>query len=152
MKKQRQAAIRRMLDSGSVNSQGELVRLLGEDGFRVSQSTVSRDLREMGVTRGRDAGGKPRYGGKHAGGGSNDSALSRMAPLFLLTVETSGNLAVVKTEPGNAQGLAAAIDAAGVDGVVGTVAGDDTILVVCSEKTGSAEIRKKLLYYAMSQG
>ena len=132
-------------------SQGQLVRLLAEGGFDVSQTTVSRDLKELGLVRLRGPGGQVRYGSAviPGDGGGDDSGLKRMAPQFLLAVEPTGNLVVVKTSPGNAQGLAAALDAARLDGVSGTVAGDDTVLVVCSDGGDSGEISRKMMEYAL---
>lgn len=154
MKKQRQATIVKRIKSGVVTSQLQLVEMLRRDGFRVSQTSVSRDLKELGIAKGRDCGGTVRYG-EPAGfqpAAQTDAEFKRMAAGFLLTAEASGNLVVVKTSPGNAQGLAAALDAAALDGTAGTVAGDDVILVVCSEGFDSRKVKKKLLSYAVDQG
>jgi transcriptional regulator of arginine metabolism len=149
MKRQRQAAIRKAVEAGAVRSQRELVRLLARQGFEVSQTTVSRDLQELGLARGRDRHGI-RYGDASSLGETRelDGALKRSAPQSLLSVEATGNLVVVRTTPGSAQGLAWALDAATLKGVAGTVAGDDTILVVCSAGADSKRIGKKLLQYA----
>jgi transcriptional regulator of arginine metabolism len=153
MKQQRQAAIRKAVDAGAVKSQDELVRLLARQGFKVSQTTVSRDLRELGLARGRDRRGGIRYGDAASLGETRelDGVLKRAAPQSLLSVEPTGNLVVVRTTPGSAQGLAWALDAASLKGVAGTVAGDDTILVVCSAGADSKRIGKKLLQYATDQ-
>lgn len=153
MKRQRQKAIQKAVKDGKVKSQSELVRLLARQGFDVSQTTVSRDLRELGLARGRDPRGTLRYGEvqRKGGGSPDDAALRRTAPMALLTTEPTGNLVVVKTSPGNAQGLAWAIDAAELKGVAGTVAGDDTILVVCSENMDSNKTSKRLMQYALDK-
>jgi len=150
MKRQRQEVIQKAIRSGTVKNQQELVQLLSREGFKVSQTTVSRDLRELGLARARDAGGELGYRLKGAEG-ADDRELGRRAPLALLSTEATGNLVVVKTSPGNAQGLAWAIDAAAMKGVAGTVAGDDTILVVCSAGTDSSKIGKKLMQYALDE-
>ena len=153
MKRQRQEIILKAVRGGTVKSQRELVTLLSRHGFEVSQTTVSRDLQELGLARGRDRLGVVRYGDAPALSGSSggDSVLRSTAPLALLATEATGNMVVVKTSPGNAQGLAWAIDAAALKGIAGTVAGDDTILVVCSAGIDSKKISKKLMQYALDK-
>ena len=152
MKTQRQEAIRRIVRSGLVSSQKDLVEALRADGFDVSQTTVSRDLGELGLTRLREAGGRARYAEPGGSAGADDSALRRTAPQVLLRVEPTGNIVVVRTQPGGAQALAWAIDAASLPGVAGTVGGDDTIMVVCSAGTSSRSVGKALMGYALEQG
>lgn len=150
MKRQRQAAIMDLVRSGGVRSQGQLVDMLRETGFEVSQTTVSRDIKELGLSKGTDGEGLACYGNAEAltGRSSAEGLLRSMAAQFLLGAEPTGNLVVLRTSPGNAQGLAAALDAAELKGVVGTVAGDDTILVVCSEGADSKAISRRIEGYA----
>ncbi|MDD5748453.1 MAG: arginine repressor [Actinomycetota bacterium] len=148
MKKQRQEFIRKKIRNSSIRSQKELVDALKKEGFNVSQSTVSRDLGEIGFAKLRGENGKCHYEEIENEGHSMDNALKRLAPDFLLEAEKSGNIVVVKTLPGNAQGLAAALDRARLEGITGTVAGDDTIIVVCSENADASNIRKMLMDYA----
>lgn len=153
MKRQRQEAILRAVRGGAVRSQRELLALLSQQGFEASQTTVSRDLRELGLSRSRDSAGELRYG-TEAGAGRRaraDDALRRSAPASMLSAEATGNIVVVKTNPGGAQSLAWAIDAASLDGVAGTVAGDDTILVVCSEWADGSRISDRLMKYALDK-
>ena len=147
MKKQRQAAIMKAVSSGRISSQSQLADILADQGFEASQTTVSRDLRELGL-------GKLSRGGQtvYAGGQGQpltipDDAFRRLAPQMLLSAEATGNIVVLKTPIGNAQGLAAALDGAGFKGIAGTVAGDDTIFVVCSQGAGSNTMKKRLLSY-----
>ena len=151
MKRQRQAAIVKAVRSGEVSSQKDIVEALRSAGFDVSQTTVSRDLGELGLTRSRESGGAARYAEPGARSGAGDQALRRTAPQVLHTVEPTGNIVVVKTQPGGAQALAWAIDAAGLPGVAGTVGGDDTIMVVCSKGTSSARLGEMLMSYALEQ-
>jgi transcriptional regulator of arginine metabolism len=151
VKRQRQAAISKIVKSGRVHNQKDLVAALRMEGFEVSQTTVSRDLTELGLARLREAGGA-RYAEPAAPAATTDAALRRTAPQFLLTVEPTGNIVVVRTQPGNAQGLAWAIDTAGLPGVAGTVGGDDTILVVCSQGASSKKVSERLMRYALEQG
>ncbi|MBN2168050.1 MAG: arginine repressor [Actinobacteria bacterium] len=152
MKRQRQAAILKWINSSSVKSQNDLVEALRSDGFEASQTTVSRDLRELGVmkTRGSEGGLKYASGESGVPHDEAETALRRMANQFLLSAEPTSNMVVIKTLPGTAQGVAAAIDAMDKEGIAGTVAGDDTILVVCSEGFDSEIIGAKLIEYTKS--
>jgi transcriptional regulator of arginine metabolism len=152
MKAQRQAAVLKIVRSGEVKNQAELVAALRAEGFDVSQTTVSRDLGELGLTRLRASGGGARYVEPSGAGAADDSALRRNAPQVLLSVEPTGNLVVVRTQPGGAQGLAWAIDTAALPGIAGTVAGDDTIMVVCSAGVSSKKTGERLMAYALDQG
>jgi transcriptional regulator of arginine metabolism len=153
MKRQRQNAILKAVRTGKVKSQAELVDLLARQGFEASQTTVSRDLRELGVTRGRSSDGTLRYGDASSlsHGEDRNAALRRVAPVAMLSVEATANLVVVKTSPGNAQGLAWAIDNASLGGIAGTVAGDDTIFVACSKGTDGAKVGRMLMKYALDK-
>lgn len=131
-----------------VRSQPELLAVLGESGISVTQATLSRDLEELGAvkTRGVD-GGAGRYvipedGAPRPAGGT--SRLDRLLGELLLSHSASGNLAVLRTPPGAAQFLASAIDRAALDDVVGTIAGDDTILVVAREGLTGAALADRL--------
>ncbi|MBN1289750.1 MAG: arginine repressor [Actinobacteria bacterium] len=149
MKRQRQAAILKWISSSSIKSQSDLVEALRSDGFEASQTTVSRDLRELGILKTRNSDGGLKYASGEGGlsHGEAEAALRRMAKQFLLSAEPASNMVVIKTLPGTAQGVAAAIDAAGREGIAGTVAGDDTILVVCSEGFDSEIIGARLVEY-----
>ena len=153
MKRQRQAAIREAVNHDQVRSQLELVEVLARRGFKVSQTTVSRDLQELGLAKGRDRGGSIRYSEPFSLAETREDreVLRRSAPEALLSVEATGNLVVVKTTPGSAQGLAWALDSASLEGIAGTVAGDDTILVVCSAGVSSKKIGEMLMGYALDK-
>jgi transcriptional regulator of arginine metabolism len=153
LKRQRQAAILRHLEKEPLASQRQIVEELGREGFEVSQTTVSRDLRELGVVKvtgpESPAGYRP---GPSGGNQETRTLLRRLAPELLLSSEATGNMVVVKTTPGGAQGLAAAMDKAALDGVAGTVAGDDTVLVICSDCVSSEDVRAVLMGIALEQG
>lgn len=153
VKRQRQAVIVELINSSSVTSQHELVEALRDNGYAVSQTTISRDLKELGLNKLRDTKGAPRYTSSELAvpGAESEAALMRMARQFLLSAEKTGNIVVLKTSPGNAQGLAAAIDTMVLEGIAGTVAGDDTVLVVCSEGVDSGKVGDKLIGYTKSQ-
>lgn len=150
MKRKRQGIIREAVRSEAVKNQQELVELLAERGMKVSQTTVSRDLAELGFRRGRDPEGTVRYL-PVSEAEANGKALLEMAPHTLLSAEASGNLVVVKTRPGTSQGLAWALDQAALEGVLGTVAGDDTILIVCEIDAVSAVVADRIIAYGQGK-
>lgn len=132
-----------LISAGKIHSQSDLVRELKKHGFVVTQATASRDLEEIGALRGRGNGGELTYALPH----SADVALSHTLPLpsdLIISVEASANLAVVRTPPGGAQLLASALDRLGNSEIIGTIAGDDTVLVVSRKATGGAALAKEL--------
>lgn len=114
--------------------------MLSERGVRVDQSTVSRDLREMGIVR-LPGGGYALPEGE--GARVEEGEVERGLRTYALSLEPSGNLVVVRTPPGNAHALAVILDRAGLEGVAGTVAGDDTILVVVREGFRAADLARE---------
>ncbi len=136
-----------LIQSGVIHSQTDLVQELKKSGYRVTQTTASRDLEEIGAVRGRNAHGDTVYQIRE----SSDDALSRVNPLpskLILSVDHSANLAVIHTPPGAAQFLASSLDHANLTGVIGTLAGDDTIILVSKKATGGAQLAKELLVFA----
>jgi transcriptional regulator of arginine metabolism len=181
----RQAQIAGILARTAVRSQEELAELLAERGVRVAQTTLSRDLDELGAVRLRGADGalvyalpgepggpgsrpgglagdlaslfghgdEPARGGEGGGpGGAADrdppGRLARIAAEFLLSAEASANLVVLRTPAGAAQFLASAIDHAAWASILGTVAGDDTVLVISRDPAGGPEVAGALLRLA----
>ncbi len=122
----RRRTIRRLLQQQSVQSQTALVALLASEGFDVTQATVSRDLKELGAFKARRDGrlvyviDEPR---------SDGTELASMLDAYALKIDATGNLVVISTPPGAAQVVAGAVDRAGLPGVLGTVAGDDTLFI-----------------------
>lgn len=134
----RRRAIRRLVAKGPVRSQGELVEGLRSMGFPVTQATVSRDLAALGVSK-----DGPSYGFR--GRGSMDSNyLARTISSYVESFASSGNLVVLRTPPGAAQVVAAALDASDLEGVLGTVAGDDTVLVISDHGDGGQMLQSRL--------
>jgi len=140
----RQARIRALIESGPIGSQAELMSHLAREGIFVSQGTLSRDLLDIGAVRTRDNSGALVYAPRGAEAVRSPAAhLSRLAKLSaeaVVSAEASANIAVLKTPPGGAQYLASAIDQAGLAQVVGTIAGDDTVLVVARGSDGGIEL------------
>lgn len=130
-----------LIKAGKISSQSDLVKELKKSGFVVTQTTASRDLDEIGAVRGRNG---------YTIAESDDDSIARSMPLpsdLILSVEASGNLAVVRTPPGGAQFLASSLDHSGISSIIGTIAGDDTVLVVSRKASGGAELAKELLAY-----
>lgn len=142
----RQSRIVAILSSRSVHSQSELAALLADDGVEVTQATLSRDLEELGAVklRGADGGGGvyvvPEDGSPVRGVSGGTERVSRLLSDLLVSTDASANLAVLRTPPGAAHYLASAIDRACLPEVVGTVAGDDTILVIAREPMTGAQL------------
>jgi transcriptional regulator of arginine metabolism len=142
----RQARIVAILTASPVHSQSELAALLAAEGIEVTQATLSRDLEELGAVklRGADGGGGvyvvPEDGSPVRGMAGGTDRLSRLLGELLVSTDASANLAVLRTPPGAAHYLASAIDRAALPEVVGTIAGDDTILVVAREPTTGAQL------------
>lgn len=147
-----------LLGKHKVRSQSALAELLVAEGFSVTQATLSRDLDELGAMRIRDSDGALIYALRSEGGdgaprpatdsGELETRLRRLLGELLVTAEGSANLVVLRTPPGAAQFLASALDHAdrhGVTaGVMGTIAGDDTVLVICRDPLGGPELAKRL--------
>ena len=134
---ERQNAIRQILESGPAGTQRSLVDALIAKGFDATQSSVSRDLRELGAVKTAD-------GYELPGGPSNDNEVANVSGL-LREIETAGpNLTVIKTAIGAAQRVALALDRSGWPEMVGNVGGDDTILVATKNASGQRSLLKKI--------
>lgn len=149
-----------LLNRHSVRSQAELADLLAESGLQVTQGTLSRDLVDLEAVRVRDVKGAlvyavPGEGGDRTPRSAMDSAAaeSRLAKLcseLMVSADASGNLVVLRTPPGAAQFLASALDRAEVSSVLGTIAGDDTIMVVSRDPQGGASLAARFVSLADS--
>ncbi len=140
-KRRRREVIRELIESDPPANQRELVERLTKRGIEADQSTISRDLREMGAVRMPGNGGGLVYGfpGELTAPRGEDE-LRRGMRDYVISVEASGNMVVLRTAPGNAQAMAAILDRSRLREVAGTVAGDDTILVVVREGHDVKEI------------
>jgi transcriptional regulator of arginine metabolism len=143
-----------------VRSQNQLAGLLAQDGLAVTQATLSRDLDELGAVKIRDEDGSLIYAVPAEGGDRTPrppvadtvagGRLARLAGELLVSAEASGNIVVVRTPPGAAQFLASAMDHSENRAVLGTIAGDDTILLVSRDPDGGAALAAHLL--ALAEG
>src|SRR6266566_444389 len=130
MKTQRHAAILKILRHRQVASQEQLRELLSAEGFDVTQATLSRDIRELGLAKVATPDGGSHYAAPLEGTPSIRPHLEQLLPAMLVAVDGVGPLLVVKTPAGSAQALGLALDAAAWPEIVGTIAGDDAVLVI----------------------
>ncbi|WP_017573462.1 arginine repressor [Nocardiopsis halotolerans] len=158
----RHARITDVLTREDVRSQGELARRLADAGVQVTQATLSRDLDELGAVKLRTADGHlvyvlPGEGGERLQRTRPDSLdleqvsgarLNRLAEDLLVSAEASANMVIVRTPPGAAQYLASAIDHTDFHTILGTIAGDDTILVISRDPHGGEDLAAALLRLA----
>jgi transcriptional regulator of arginine metabolism len=158
----RHARIVTLIRSRAVRAQTELAELLAADGVQVTQATLSRDLEELGAVKVRGSDGPSSYVIPEDGNPalrpaeSSPARLQRLLKELLTGADASGNLVVLRTPPGAAQFLASALDRAGLEDVVGTIAGDDTILVVAREhgtpsSTAGRDLAAKLTGWAATE-
>ena len=149
MKARRLTAIRQIVEHEPVHSQEELRKRLQTMGFDVTQATLSRDIKELGLMK-RAADGAYQAAGANATAPSSAAAaavaLSRALGEFLLSVDVAQQLVVIKTGPGQAQLLAIAMDRAQLPDVIGTIAGDDTILVICRDTRAGQATRATIAH------
>jgi transcriptional regulator of arginine metabolism len=142
----RQARIIELVSSMGIRSQTELAKLLAGEGIDVTQATLSRDLDELGAVklRGADGGAAvyviPEDGAPVRGVQGGTSRLSRLLAELLVSADFSANLTVLRTPPGAAQFLASAIDRAALHEVVGTIAGDDTVMAIAREPLSGKDL------------
>ena len=137
----RQRAILELVDRGPIHSQEDLQRVLNRRGFDVGQATLSRDIRDLGLVKTSEGYALP------PGESSSEATLppvSRLVREFVTGTQIAQNLLVVKTSVGSAQPVAAALDGEDWPEAIGTVAGDDTILVVCPPPDGGQKVSARL--------
>jgi transcriptional regulator of arginine metabolism len=143
MKTQRHSAILKIIRRDHVSSQEQLRELLREEGFDVTQATLSRDMRELGLAKVASPEGESHYVPPPDGGVAARPHLEQLLPSMLASVDGVGPLLVVKTATGAAQQLALALDQAGWNEIIGTIAGDDAILVITrSERARRAVVSR----------
>ena len=151
-----------LVGAHEVRSQAELAELLAATGVHVTQGTLSRDLVELDAVRVRSASGAlvyavPGEGGDRRPAAPGESAasshrLARLCAELLVSAEASANLVVLRTPPGAAQFFASAVDKAELDSVLGTIAGDDTVLVIGRDPAGGDDLVRRFLDFAATNG
>ncbi|MCF0240172.1 MAG: arginine repressor [Streptococcus gallolyticus] len=140
-KKERQNKIRQLIQSGRIGTQEEIKRQLLEEGISVTQATLSRDLREIGLLKLRDADGKLYYSVSHP----SNLQLSPSVYEYVTKVNRADFMLVLHTNLGEADILANIIDGQGNPNILGTVAGADTLLVICKDSNVAAGFERELL-------
>ncbi len=145
-KTQRQHLIARLIEQHAIRNQGELVDLLAAEGVNATQATVSRDLDDIGAIKVRLPGGDAAYAVPALPKAqiAPEDHLRRVFGDWVVEAAHTGNLVLLRTPPGSAHVVASALDRAGVPGVLGTVAGDDTLLVVVAETHAAADVADRL--------
>lgn len=128
---ERQSAIRRIVRDERIRTQRDLVERLKDEGFVCTQATVSRDVTEMGLRK------LPE--GVYVL--AEDLHLQRMISELVISVVGTGSLVLVKSTPGTAPGVAAALDGAELDGILGSIAGDDTVLIIAADEKSATRVR-----------
>ncbi len=139
MKTRRHAKILELIKENDIDTQEELLIFLREGGFDVTQATVSRDIKELRLVKALSRNGQYRYS---TGGENTGDISSKFYSLFsdsVKTVESSMNMVVVKTQTGMAQAVCASMDSIYWQGFVGTLAGEDTIFIVCTDESTAKE-------------
>ena len=145
-KTQRQHRIAGLLEQSAVTNQAQLVELLAEDGVVATQATVSRDLDDLGAIKVRVRGGESVYAIPELPKDqiAPEDHLRRVFGDWVVEVASSANIVVLRTPPGSAHVVASALDRSNLDEVLGTVAGDDTLMVVVAESTTGAAVADRL--------
>jgi transcriptional regulator of arginine metabolism len=145
-KPQRQHRVARILEQHAVSSQSQVVDLLAAEGVVATQATVSRDLEEIGAVKARMPGGDLVYVIPEQAKDRvvPEEHLRRVLGDWVVEVSHSMNLVVLRTPPGSAHVVGSAVDRAGLPDILGTVAGDDTVLVVATERAGGERVARKL--------
>jgi transcriptional regulator of arginine metabolism len=145
-KPQRQHRVARILEQHPVSSQSQVVELLAAEGVVATQATVSRDLEDLGAVKARLPGGDLVYVIPEDARNrpAPEEHLRRVLGEWVVEVSHSLNLVVLRTPPGSAHVVGSAIDRAGLAEVLGTVAGDDTVLVIATERAGGEAVARRL--------
>ena len=144
MKTQRHAAIMRIVRQDTVGSQEQLRERLKSEGFAVTQATLSRDIRELGLAKVAAPDGGSHYSASADGNSGVRPHLEQLLPTMLVSAEGVGPLLVLKTTTGGAQALGLAVDGAGWNEVIGTIAGDDAILVITRSERARRAVQVRI--------
>ena len=140
----RHTAILRIISEQEIETQDDLIAKLKENGFDVTQATVSRDIKQLGLVKTTDGEGKYRYSAPHPSSSGSDSTFKNILSEAIISSESAENMVVVKTYSGMANAAAAAIDALASDRILGSIAGDDTILIVTKNDETAEEFSEIL--------
>jgi transcriptional regulator of arginine metabolism len=149
-KRERQNAVLQLLGTHQIASQEDLKRLLTEQGWSVTQATLSRDLRDLGVVRA-SSGDGARYLLPEMVSDDSKPSLESLLPQLFSRVDGVGELIVLHTLPGGAQPIAEAVDSQGWPEVIGTLGGENTILIVCRSAAARDALTRRLMELAKAR-
>ena len=149
-KSERQEAILTLISSHSIASQEDLKRLMGERGWSVTQATLSRDLRDLGVMRAPTESGA-RYVLPEMVGDDDKLSLDSVLPQWFSKIDGVGELIVLHTMPGGAQPIAEALDSEAWPEVIGTIGGENTVLIVCRSAAARATLTERITRLANTE-
>lgn len=144
MKNKRQEKILELIAKYEIETHDDMINKLREDGYNVTQATISRDLRELKLTKVLTSRGTYKYTVNNARHHANNVKFNNAVVDSIVSVDYAGNNIVLKTYPGMAQAVASSVDALSVESILGCVGGDDTIIIVTRDEESSAEISEKI--------
>lgn len=147
-KRERQDAILELVSTRAIGSQEELRQLLRERGWDVTQSTLSRDMRDLRIARVPTPTGVRYTAGERSGGEEGRATLAALLPQLFQKMESTRELIVVRTHTAGAQPIAEAIDAESNPDILGTIAGENTVLLICRSEAARERVTKRLLTLA----
>jgi transcriptional regulator of arginine metabolism len=147
MKSRRQARIIELINEYPIETQEELIQRLRSSGFNVTQATVSRDIKELRLLKSLSADGKYRYTTINKGSTDVKNNVQGFFKSSVVSIKAAQNIIVVKTLSGMAQAVCASFDNVGYNEVLGTIAGDDTIFIVCSDLDTTQDLFLNLKKY-----
>ena len=149
MKSNRHTKIVVLINRFPITTQEELLEYLKEEGFDVTQSTVSRDIKKLRLTKALDSNGKYRYQAPSQNLNVAKNGFFSLIDTSVVSVDYAMNMVVVKTYAGMAQAVCAAFDSMQYDSIVGTIAGDDTIFIVCKNEESARAYTQEFLKYVI---
>ncbi len=149
MKSNRHQIIVELINKYPITTQDELLEHLKKEGFDVTQSTVSRDIKKLRLTKALDSDGKYRYQAPAMKANVAKNGFLSLVDTSVVSVEYAMNIVVVKTYAGMAQAVCAAFDSMDYESVVGTIAGDDTIFIVCKNEESARNYTREFLKYVV---
>ncbi len=151
MKSGRQKAILEIINQYEIDTQDELVKKLKEKGFEVTQATISRDMKQLQLIKVPASNGKQKYAASNVESPNAVNKYMRVLADGIISVDSAGNILVIKTGSGLAMAVAAAVDSLKIDGILGSIAGDDTIMCVVKETEQIEQIKNRLNQLSESQ-
>ena len=144
MKNERHQKILEIIEKYEVDTQGALIDLLAKEGYYVTQTTASRDIRELRLVKGLTGKGTYKYVLPQIKKETNASALSSAITDSIVTVDVAGNMLVIRTASGMANAIAVCVDQMSLEGILGSVAGDDTVMMVVRDAQTAQNLKNEL--------